>query len=316
MDKKIKKLKPFLPYVALLISAIIWGFNFVIAKLTLQEIPIMTLSFGRFFLSFLLLTPFIFMLNKKERTIHIKDMPKILLIGLLMITFQIALFYEGLTRTSAINASVLTLIIPILSVVVGWTILKEKLYIINLLGIFIGLLGSLTILGVPLLLVNRFSSTELLGNILIILSSLFYVFGSLLSKEMLTKYSTIMFTLTLFFVGAITFLIPAIAENAHNTVWIDHLSVLGVLGFLYVTVFSSVSAFLLFIWGLSKIELSQANLFQYIEPAAAATLAVPLLSERISYSFILGTALIILGVYWGTLGKQHHHHIHNSHHRI
>ena len=79
------------PYLAIILAHFIWGANFVVAKLTLQEIPPMSLSFLRFVLAILLLTPFLLTAKEKIK-IHKKDLPILFTIGLLMVTFNIAFF--------------------------------------------------------------------------------------------------------------------------------------------------------------------------------------------------------------------------------
>ncbi len=305
-----------LPYLALVTTHLIWGANFVIAKITLNEFPVMSLAFARFFLAIILLLPFLLTLDKKQRSIKLKHLFLIFSVGLLMVTFNIALFYEGLLRTEAITASVLTLIIPILSVLGSWLFLKEKIYSVNFLGILIGFLGTLIILGLPILFVGSLKTNTLIGNLLIVLSSVSFVAGSILSKRIIHIYHPLIVPASLFLTGAATFFIPALLEYLKDPTWISHVSILGILGLIYISVFSSVVAYFLLSWGLSKIEVVQANLFSYMEPAVASTFAVLLLGERISYSFILGTCLVVLGVYWGTLGKNYHHHLHHRSHRI
>ena len=114
-----------LPYLALFIAHLIWGANFVVAKITLSEFPPMSLAFLRFSLACLLITPF-FYAETKKMSLQKQDIPKLILIGLLIITFNITFFFEGITRTTAINASVLTMIIPILSVIFGWFFPQDK----------------------------------------------------------------------------------------------------------------------------------------------------------------------------------------------
>ncbi len=305
-----------LPYLAIIIAHLIWGGNFVVAKIVLQEFPVMSLAFLRFALACLLITPFLLSMNKTQLTLKPKHTVKFFIMGITMITFAIALFYEGLNRTTAINASILNLIVPIASLVIAWWFLKEKIYWINLTGILIGLVGGLVILGIPLLFFGNFSSEHLLGDLLIVLSGISFVIGTVLSRGLLAKYPTIVVTSVAFLVGVITFLIPAIQEYINNPTWISGVSLLGFLGLMYITFLSTISAFFLMEWGIKKVDIVKAHLFQYIEPAIAATLAVPILGERISFSFIIGTCLIVLGVYWGTLGKLKHHHLHHKHHRI
>lgn len=287
----------------------------MVAKVALQEFPPMTLAFLRFAFASILLVPFLFAFEKKQFKVKLEDWPKLFAVGFLMISINIALFYQGLLKTSVIDASVLSMTIPILSVIGGWWFLKEKLYWINLLGILLGLLGSIVIIGLPLIFLGNFSSEGLLGNGLIILSCISFVAGTIISKDVLQKYDPLVITFISFLVGAITFFIPASLDYINNPNWVDKISIFGVLALLYITLLSSIVAFFLMHYGVEKVGVIKANLFHYMEPAVAATLAVPILGERISYSFIIGTCLVVLGVYWGTLGKQHHHHINHKHHR-
>ena len=304
-----------LAIIALVIAHLIWGANFVVAKIALQEIPPMTLAFLRYFLATLLLIPFLLTFEKKQLKVKLDHLPKLILVGIFMITINIALFYEGLKRTSAIDASVLSMSIPIISVIGGWFFLRERIFWINLIGIFLGFVGSLVLLGIPLIFIGKFSGVTLFGNILIILSSLSFVVGAVLAKSVLKKYHSVIVTTISFLVGAITFLIPALLEYVQNPSWVNNLSVLGVLSLIYITLLSSIVAFFLLNYGIEKIGVIKSNLFHYMEPAVAATFAVPFLGERISYSFIVGTVLIVLGVYWGTLGRPEHHYSRQKHHR-
>lgn len=308
-------LKTPLPYLALLLAHLIWGANYVAAKVALTEIPPMSLGFMRFGLACLLIAPFLLTIESRKKRIRLEHLPKLILGGVLIACLNITFFYLGLSRTTAINASVLELTIPIISVIAGWWILKEKIYVINVMGILLGLSGALTIIGLPILLFTNTAKVELLGNFLLILGSISFVAGSLILKKMLRTYPPIVITALTFLIAAIVFFVPALLEYLKNPQWIHQISLLSIFGLLYITVLSSICAYLLLLWGISRIEVSHANLFQYLEPAVAATLAVPLLGERISYSFIVGFCMIALGVYWGTLGREEHHHHHHKHHR-
>lgn len=275
----------------------------------------MSLGFLRYGIASLLIIPFLLSLEPKDKKIKLEHLPQLVLGGLLIAAINIAFFYLGLQRTTAIDASVLELTIPILSVIGGWWFLKEKIYAANLFGIVISLLGALSIIGIPLLFFGNFSTKQLTGNLLIIGSAITFVTGTMILKKMLKIYKPIVITAVTFLVATVAFAIPALMEYLNNPNWVLGVSILGIFGLIYITVLSSICAYFLILWGLTKIPISHANLIQYIEPAIAASLAVPLLGERISFSFIIGTCLIVLGVYWGTLGKEGHHHSNHKHHR-
>lgn len=294
-----------LPYIALLLAHLIWGVNFLVAKVTLQDFPPSSLAFFRFTLALILLLPF-FYLQKQKVKIDKKDLPKLIGIGVLLISLNISFFFAGIARSSVINASVLTLSVPIFSVLVGWVFLKEKIYLINLAGTLTCLLGALIVLRVPQMFIGSYSPTELLGNIFILLASISWVGGSVLSKDMLKKYPSLVVTSIAFLVGIITFFIPMIREYIQNPAWLENLSMLSMLGLVYMAVLSSVSAYFLFEWGLNKTSVIQANLLQYVEPFIAAVLGITLLGEKLTIPFIVGLILILAGVYLGTLAKTYH----------
>ena len=301
-----------LPYLALIIAHLIWGANFVVAKVTLQEFPPMTLALLRFAFASLLLAPF-FLAETKKVKIDKKDLPKLIAIGVFIISLNITFFFEGIKRTTAIDASVLSLTVPILSVLFGWWFLKEKIYLINLLGVALGFIGALIIVGIPQIITGTVSSEALTGNILIILASISWVCGATISKKILAKYSSLIITAIAFLVGTIVFFIPAVYEYIQNPAWVSQITTLGILGLIFMTLLSSISAYFLFEWGLSKTSVTTADLFHYLEPFVAAILAVSILGENTSKEFFTGAFLIAVGAYLGTLAKEAHHRHHKAH---
>ncbi|TSC86880.1 MAG: Uncharacterized protein G01um10147_755 [Microgenomates group bacterium Gr01-1014_7] len=301
-----------LPYIALILAHLIWGINFVVAKVTLQEFPPMSLALLRFALASLFLAPFFFAQTKKIK-IDKKDLPALIAVGVFIITLNIAFFFEGIKRTTAIDASVLTLIIPILSVIIGWLYFKEKIYLVNLAGVAAAFLGALIIIGLPQFFTGTYSTQMLLGNILIILASISWVIGAVISKKVLTKYPSLVVTAIAFMVGTVAMLVPAGLEYIKNPSWPGQITILGLMGLTYMTLLSSISAYFLFEWGLSKTTITAADLFQYIEPFIAAFLAVTILGEQLSTSFLTGAFLITIGVFLGTLAKAIHRRHHKAH---
>lgn len=282
------------------------------AKITLQEFPPMTLAFFRFALASLFLAPF-FLAETRKVKIDKKDYPKLVAIGVLIITLNIAFFFEGIKRTTVINAAVLTLIIPALSVLLGWWFLKEKIYLVNLLGIAIGFLGAIIIIGLPEIFLGESSPQMMLGNILLILASTVWVVGAVISRQMLKKYSSLVITAVAFMIGTLTFIFPSLGEYIKNPSYVSQITILGLLGLTYMTILSSISAYFLFEWGLAKLGVIKADLLQYIEPFVAAFLAIFILGEKITIPLMVGAVLIIAGVYLGTLAKEQYHRHHKAH---
>lgn len=284
----------------------------MVAKITLQEFPPMSLALLRFAFASLLLAPF-FLAETTKVKIEKADLPKLVAIGVFIITLNITFFFEGIKRTTAIDASILSLTVPMLSVLFGWWFLKEKVYLVNLLGIALGFMGALIIVGIPQIFTGTVSAQILTGNVLIILASISWVLGAIVAKKILSKYSSLIVTAVAFLVGTVTFFIPAALEYIQNPGWMNQVTILGILGLAFMTLLSSISAYFLFEWGLSKTSVTIADLFHYLEPFAAIGLAVLILGERISNQFLIGGALIAAGAYLGTLAKEALHRHHKAH---
>jgi len=331
------------PYAAIILAHIIWGVNFVIVKLTIQEIPPMSLAFIKFTAAALFLLPFLFiareapwsnlckickflpkgkepqktsmdlMEGQTQNLIAKEDFLKIVAVGVLMITLNTAFFFMGLERTTVASASILTLIIPVISILVGWTILREKVYVVNVFGALSGLAGTIAVLGIPLISIGAgLSASTMVGNFLIILAAVCWVAGAMISKQLLQKYSTLTISFLIFCVGSVSFLIPAINEFFQNPGWYLHVTYLGIFGVLYMTLASSICGYFLFTWGLDQIGITKADFFQYLEPVIAISLGILTLGEQLRFSYVIGAILIMLGAYWSTLAKIPHKH-HRAH---
>ncbi|MCL4440179.1 MAG: DMT family transporter [Firmicutes bacterium] len=285
----------------------------MVAKLTLQEIPPMSLAFLRFCVALILLCPFL-LTEKRNSKLETRDLPQLFVVGALMVTFNIAFFYLGLERTTTITAATLTMAIPALSVLLGWSILREKVYLINLLGIFTGLIGAVVIIGVPEIVLGtrQPSISSVIGNILVVFAALAWVAGATVSRNLLKKYSALTVTATIFTVGVMTFFAPALMEYMQDPAWPSRVTHMGLFGLLYIAFASSVSAYFLFEWGVAKLGIIKADLFQYLEPLVAAYFGVMLLGEQLTPLFLIGAVLVAVGVFWSTTGRPEHRH-HKAH---
>jgi drug/metabolite transporter (DMT)-like permease len=66
---------------------------------------------------------------------------------------------------------------------------------------------------------------------------------------------------------------------------------------LYMALFGSVLAYLIYNYALVYIPASRVSAFSYMQPLGATLLAVPLLGELISTTLVIGGILVLTGVY-------------------
>ena len=291
-------MKKFLPYsnnshkqaiLALIIANIIWGAASPIFKLALQNIPPFTLAFLRFWGATFILLPFVI----KDLWISRSDWLKIFLVAFFGITINITFFFLGLEKAPSINAPVIACSGPIFIYLFSILFLKEKPHKKVLTGLIVSLIGVLIIVIQPLL--NKSLDGQIIGNLFFILATLGAVGHAIFSKEIIDKYKPITVTFWSFVIGTITFTPFFLKEVWYNNPFYA-LDYRGWTGLVFGIFLSSALAYYLFEWGTKKIEAQEIGLFTYIDPLVAAIIAVPLLGEKITLVFVLGSLLVFLGI--------------------
>ena len=257
----------------------------------------------------LILLPFV----AKNLTIAKKDIPKVVLASLFAVTLNISFFFWGIKLTTALNASIIASTIPIFTLLFAKIFLKEAISAKLLLGGLLGVSGILFIVGKDF--IEHGFSLYPLGDLLMLCATLSFVGDEIVTKKLTKTYNAFSITYYLFLIGALTFLPLAVVELIKNPLWMTHLTSVSLIGIGYGILFSSLAAYSLWEWGLSKIPASRVGFFFYLDPVVSTIAAVILLSEKITLPFLIGAAAIFLGIFIaeGRLPYHHmHHHIQKS----
>ncbi len=287
---------------ALIVANIIWGAASPIFKWSLENITPFTLAYWRFAVASLLLFPFCW----KHLNFNKKDLPKLILLSLSGIFFNITFFFFGLQFAPSINAPVIASSAPIFIYLFSIFILHEKAKSKVLLGTLVSFLGVLVIVIQPLL--NRLGDLSLLGNILFLLATIGAVGHVIISKNLLNKYKPVTITFWSFVIGSISFL-PFYLYEVIKYDTLQHLNINGISGLVFGILLSSLAAYYLYAWGMEKMKAQEVGLFTYIDPIIAGVIAIPLLGEEITLIFLLGAILIFAGIFIAE-GRIHYHPFH------
>lgn len=231
-----------------------------------------------------------------------QDIKPVIYAGLCGVTFNIAFFFLGLKLAPAINASLLVASVPILTLVAANIYLKEKMSLKLLLAASIATIGVFFIVGLP----TNANFLQFIGNIFLMISSLFWVFYEVISKKLFKTYKSTTITFYSMAVGAATFLPFALFELVQNPTWALSVTLTGWLGVLYGILFASLIAYWAWQTGLSKMPAGRASFFFYLDPISGAILAIALLGEKITTSLIVGGVLITLGIILAEFKRKSH----------
>lgn len=293
--------------IALIFASIFWGATPSIMKLTLLSIPPFSLAFLRFALAAALLYPFV------AHKLHIKkrDLPLLAVTSVCGVSFHIALFFLGLRLTTALNAGIIVASLPLFTLFFAHLMLKEKITFKLFLGACLGLLGIALLIGKNIFIGGI--SLSPIGDMLILLSTIFFVFFEMTSKKLFSTYNSFVITFYCFAIGAFTFFPPTLIELQQNPLWLSHLSFQAVGGLFYGIFFSSLGAYSLWQWGLSKVSASRVGFFVYIDPIVSTIIAVVVLGEIITPWFIVGAVFVAVGLLIAE-GRFHHPHFIKTEH--
>lgn len=280
------------PVFALVIANIIWGAAPPIFKFAYENIPPFTLGFLRFSLATVILVPFL------RGTAHIKISMKtwaMLVVGALLVSLHLALFFIGLEKTESINVSVIAAVGPIILYFASVTLIGEKKNSKILFGMILGLLGSLIVVFSPLLVRGgKLEVGQFEGNVLILLATLSDVASVLFLKRAMKQMSPVAVTAVIFAIAALIFY--PFALNELQTWSYTQLDYRGVIGILFGAFLSSGLAYYLHDMGISKIKAEEVGIFGYISPLVTVAVAVPLLHEYPDTYFYMGATLVFIGI--------------------
>jgi len=188
-----------LALIAVSFAALFYGANYTIAK---DVMPHYIKPFGFIVLRVLgafLLFWIASFFGPKEK-IDRKDFPKIALAALFGVGINMLAFFEGLNLTTPINASVLMVTTPILVLILSIIFLKEKIKILKIIGVLVGLSGTLLMIlyGTG----NSATATNpAMGNFLVFINAASYACYIIIVKKITQKYHPFTFIKWMYGIG-------------------------------------------------------------------------------------------------------------------
>lgn len=279
--------------VALAIAQMIWGIGTPLFKLALVEIPIFTLAFLRFFVAGIILL--VFTRSKWQKTTKC-DFLRIVLASFFGIFILITLFFWGLTIGESISASLIAAGIPILTYILAVLGLHEKPNGRIFKGILIGFFGILIIILSPLLAQNNINWGQLQANILFTIAMSCMAIETVIIKPVVNKINPLQVTTIAFLFSGILFFIMAVLSGQLSILMVNKIEFWGKFGIFWGIFFSSIIAYSLYYFGISKLKAQETGLFNYFNPLASSIVAYFLLGERLNPSYLIGACFVIFGI--------------------
>jgi len=292
MDKRKQAL------VAATLVSIIYGVTFTIAKdvmpVYIKPFGFIALRVGGSAILFWLCALFI-----KSGKIALKDFPRIAAAALFGVALNMLTFFEGLSLTSPIMASVLMVTTPIIVLVLSSLLIKERITTKKALGIGLGLTGTVLLI----MYGKSVGEGALWGNFLVFINAVSYGLYLIIVKKLMNKYNPFAFVKWIYLFGFIMVL-PFGWSQLSAVEW-QSLTVDVAAKVTFVVVFSTFLTYLLNLLSIKELKPTTVAVFIYLQPFFATVFAVALGKDDLSLVKILSAFLIFVGVYLVTIaGKK------------
>ena len=272
-----------------LIAVFIWSLNIAVTRYVTEYISPVSISFYRWFIALIILTPFLLPKVWKQRGLvkaHIFQLAVLSAFG--MVLYQ-GLSYSAAHYTSATNMGIINAFIPVFTIFVSIYILKEWPNRFAILGCLISFSGLLLVITQGNFL-NLLQLGQHIGDILMLVAVFFYAFyGVFLKKWQLQIPLFVSLYIQILF--AVLYHIPFI-------LWLglDAINAENGMSVIYAGIFPSLIAPLVWMLAIQNLGPNRTSIFMNLTPVFTAVIAYFWLKEYWSIYNTLGTIIAILGV--------------------
>ena len=127
-------------WISLFILVLIWGSSFILIKRGLEVYSSIEVGAIRIFVSFVVLLPIAI---QRIKTTPWSKIKYIIIIGIIGTGIPAFLFAKAQTQIDSSVAGILNSLTPLFTLFIGYSFFKQKTSWINVIGIFLGLLGAI-----------------------------------------------------------------------------------------------------------------------------------------------------------------------------
>lgn len=231
--------------------------------------------------------------SPKER-IEKKDWLRLLACAIFGMAINMLMFFKGLSLSTPINSSVMITISPIIIFLLSVLILKERITLLKIIGIFIGFGGALSLILFTETTAQNAENIPL-GNTLFLINATSYAIYLILIKPLTAKYHVITLMKWLFLFGVIINL--PITWNEFQAVDWQHLPMNAILQMAFVVVGTTFLTYLLNVFALKQLNASTIGVFMYLQPLLGILYAILVGSDTLNVLKVFAAGLVFLGVY-------------------
>jgi len=291
-----------------------WAGQYAAYKVATERMGPITVSAWSFLLASVVLLPFLLAERKRFATAPLageaaapspvpgerslltrRNLAGFLIISLFGLIPGSAILAWGVDRSTASNAAIIYLTVPVTTALLASVILNERMTAARWGSLGISLVGVLILSSADLRHLQLTSGKFLLGNFLVLAACTGSSFYNVYCKELLRRYTpleVLVFGYLLTFVACLPFMILvehfalASLRDYHPATW---------LALIVLSVFSWGLAMVLWMFLLKRLDVSQASVSIYLLPFLGVVISAMTLHEKITAAMIAGGIVTLMG---------------------
>jgi drug/metabolite transporter (DMT)-like permease len=290
-----RKLPP-LPVLFVLLATL-WGGSFVAIEIGLQTVPPLLFAALRYDIAAVVILAYALGFLDRLLPRRPQDFLAIGIGGVLLVAIHQALLYLGQGYVPGAVASTVISMTPILTVLVAAvTVSSQRLTALQYLGVLFGFVGVVTVIAPDR---GDLLGASAIGVGLIVLSATVFAVGSVAFGTVKTDLPLASLLGWIMLLGAVLLHLGSLAVGEPTTIaWSPQL--LGSLA--YLSLGSSVVAYVLYFHLLGQVGPVELNLVNYAVPEAATVVGWALLGSVVRSETLLGLTIIFVG--FGLLKRE------------
>ncbi len=283
--------KKYLPALVIVVLTLIWSSTWLAIKIGLESLPPFLAAGWRFLVAFTLLFLFSLKLNRpipKDLRTHL------FFLGFSFINFTAGygLVYWGEQYLNSGLTSVLFTVMPFYVAIFSIKLLpSENITLTKMVGILIGFLGVVIIFSDQLQLNG---SNALYGMIAVLISPAFSALGTIVGKIARARFHPVTLNTFPMLYASLTLFAIHFAVEPNMPV---HYDLKAWLSLLYLGIFGTAIAFVLYFWLLKTTSAVLMSLITFVTPPLALFWGWVVKDEQITLQLIAGMLVIFAGIF-------------------
>jgi drug/metabolite transporter (DMT)-like permease len=278
---------------ALLACNLMWSLQFTCIKLTQQQVGPYSTVFIPMLVATVFMAPFVYKDARANKNRKFSDLKVFALLALLGQFPAQVLMTIGTQQSTASNAAIINLTLPVVSALLAVVLLNEKMNRLRWLSFFIAIIGVVMV-SFKDITNTDFSSAYLVGNALIFSGVLGSGIYNTLCKKIADNY-TEMEMLFYTYIFMVVMLLPFVLyyeKDVFKTIPVFTADTWT--GLVLLTVFHNFLSMILFFKALKKLEAIQVALSNFLIAFFGLPIAAIWLKEQLSPVAILGGILVLV----------------------